>query len=51
MGDRRGEYRVLVGRPEGKRSLGGLGVDGRLISRMLKLIFKKGDEEYLNWIH
>jgi len=28
MGDRRGVYRVLVGRPEGKRPLGRLGVDG-----------------------
>jgi len=28
MGDRSGVYRVLVGRPEGKRPLGRLGVDG-----------------------
>jgi len=28
MGDRRGVYRVFVGRPEGKRPLGRLGVDG-----------------------
>jgi len=28
MGDRRGVYRVLVGRPEGKRPLGRLGVNG-----------------------
>jgi hypothetical protein len=38
MGERRGAYRDLVGKPEGKRPLKVLGVDGRLI---LKLIFKK----------
>jgi hypothetical protein len=31
MGERRGAYRILVGRPQGKRSLGRLGVDGRII--------------------
>jgi len=38
MGERKGEYRDLVGKPEVKRPLEDLGVDGRLI---LKLIFKK----------
>jgi hypothetical protein len=38
MGDRKGAYRDLVGKPEGKRPLEDLGVDGRL---MLNLIFKK----------
>jgi hypothetical protein len=39
MGERRGEYRVLVGKPEGKRPLGRRrGGDGRII---LKRIFRK----------
>jgi hypothetical protein len=29
--NRRGAYKVLVGRPEGKRPLGNLSVDGRII--------------------
>jgi hypothetical protein len=29
--DRRGAYSVLAGKPEGKRELGNLGVDGRII--------------------
>ena len=31
MGEERGVYRVLVGKPEGKRTLGDLGVDGWII--------------------
>jgi hypothetical protein len=38
MGEDRGVYRVLVGKPEGKRPLGGQDVDGRII---LKWIFRK----------
>jgi hypothetical protein len=40
IGERRGMYRVLVGKPEGKRSLGRPGVDGRIIIRW---IFRKWD--------
>jgi hypothetical protein len=31
MGEGRGTYRVLVGRPEGRRHLEDPGVDGRII--------------------
>jgi hypothetical protein len=38
MGEGRGVYRVLVGKPEGKRPLGRPRLDGRI---MLSWIFKK----------
>jgi hypothetical protein len=40
MGEGRGAYRILVGRPEGRNHLEDPGVDGRII---LKWIFKKWD--------
>jgi IS5 family transposase len=40
MGERRGVYRVLVGKPEGKRPHRRPGVDGRII---LRWIFRKWD--------
>jgi hypothetical protein len=40
MEDSRGVYRVLVGKPEGKRPLGDPGVVGRII---LRWIFRKWD--------
>jgi hypothetical protein len=46
MGDRRGAYRVLVGRPEGKRPLVRLGAGGGII---LKWIFKQWDGG-MDWI-
>jgi len=42
VGDRGGAYRVLVGRPEGKRPLGRSGIDGRII---LKRILRTWDAE------
>ena len=42
MVDRRSEYRVFVGRPEGRNHLQDLGVDGRII---LKWIITKWDVE------
>jgi hypothetical protein len=42
MGNRRGSYRVLVGRPKGKRPLGRPRPRWGII---LKLIFKKWDRE------
>ena len=35
MGERRGVYRVLVGKSEGKVHLGDPGVDGRIILRWI----------------
>jgi hypothetical protein len=35
VGERRGVYRVLVGKTEGKRPLGRPGIDGRLILRWI----------------
>jgi hypothetical protein len=40
MGERRGAYSVLVGRPEGRRHLEHSGVEGAII---LKWIFEKWD--------
>jgi len=38
MGDKRGVFRVLVGKPEEKRPIGRPGTDGRII---LRWIFRK----------
>ena len=40
MGKRRGGYRVLVGKPEGKNHLDNPGVEGRII---LRWIFRQCD--------
>jgi len=40
IGKRRGEYRVLVRKPEGKNHLADPGVNGRII---LRYIFRKWD--------
>jgi len=46
MGERRGVYRVLVGKPEGKNHLGDTGADGRII---LRWIFRKWNG-CMDWI-
>jgi hypothetical protein len=35
MGERRGVYKILVGKPEGKNHLGDTGVNGRIILRWI----------------
>jgi hypothetical protein len=42
VGDRRGVYRILMGRPEGRNHLDDPDLDGMII---LKLIFKKWNGE------
>jgi hypothetical protein len=46
MGEGRGTYRILVGRPEGRNHLKDTDVEGRII---LKWIFKKWDGG-MDWI-
>jgi hypothetical protein len=46
MGDGRGAYRVLVGRPEGRNHLEDRGVDGRIILKWIK----KWDGGGMDWI-
>jgi hypothetical protein len=45
VGERRGAYRVLVGRPDGKDHLQDLGISGSII---LKRIFKMWDGKAWN---
>ena len=47
MGERRGAYRVLVGKPEGGDHFKNPGVDGRMI---LKWILETWDGGDIDWI-
>jgi hypothetical protein len=47
MGESRIVYRVLVGKPEGKRPLENPGADGKII---LRRIFEKWDVGGIDWI-
>jgi hypothetical protein len=47
MGDRRGAYRVLVGKPDGKNHLEDPGIDGRIL---LKWILKSWGCGGMDWV-
>ena len=47
MGEKRGVYRILVGKPEGKRPLGRPRRRWRII---LRWIFRKWDVGVMDWI-
>ena len=49
MGEERGVYRVLVGKPEGRRPLGDLGVDGRIILGWISRRWDVGIWTGLGW--
>jgi len=50
MGKRRGVYRLLVGKPEGKRPLGNIGVDGRIILRWIFMKWSVRVWTKLSWL-
>ena len=49
MGERRGVYRVLVGKPEGKRPMGDPGIDGKIILRWIFMKWDVGVWTGLSW--
>jgi hypothetical protein len=49
MGERRDVYRVLVGKPEGRRPLERPGVDGKIILRWIFRKWKVGLWTGLSW--
>ena len=49
MGEERGVYRVLVGKPEGRRPLGDLGVDGWIILGWISRRWDVGIWTGLGW--
>ena len=51
MGEGRGLYTVLVGKPEGKNHLGDPGIDGRIILRWIITKWDVGVWTGLSWPH
>jgi hypothetical protein len=49
MGEERGVYRILVGKPEGKRPTGDLGVDGWIILGWISRRWDVGMWTGLGW--
>ena len=49
MGEERGVYKVLLGKPEGKRPLGNLGVDGWIILGWISRRWDVGIWTGLDW--
>ena len=49
MGEERGVYRVLVGKPEGRNHWGDLGVDGRIILGRISRRWDVGIWTRLGW--
>ena len=50
MGEKRGVYRVLVGKPEGRNHLRDPGVDGRIILRWILRKWDVGTRTGSNWL-
>jgi hypothetical protein len=50
MGERRGVYRVIMGKAEGKNHWGDPGVDGRIILRWLFRKWEEGDWTGSIWL-
>jgi hypothetical protein len=50
MGERRGAYRVLVGKPEGRNHLEDPGVDGRIILKWIFEMLGAGAQTGLIWL-
>jgi hypothetical protein len=50
MGERRGVYRVLVGKPEGKRPLGNRGIGGRVTLRWIFRTKNEGGGAGSSWL-
>jgi len=50
MGERRSVYRVLVGKPEGKRPLGRPRLDGRIILRWISRKWDVGVWSGSSWL-
>ena len=50
LGERRGLYRLLVGKPDGRRLLGDPGVDGKIVLRWIFRKWNVGAWTVLIWL-